>query len=77
MPRRTIRLDWQGRSEPVLKPYHEDGETFQVHNWDRGDGQVDRYEDVLLEAERNGLNPGLLEERETYRVWLRENGYLQ
>lgn len=68
VPIRQVKLVWDGRNEPVLTRYHEDGEDYLVHNWSRADGQTDRYADVLLEAEGNLLNPGLADERASYEA---------
>ena len=48
VPVRNIKLFWDGRLEPKLSRYHEDGEDYFVHNWSREDGKVDDYSDVLL-----------------------------
>lgn len=34
----------------------DDGEWYSVTRWDREDGTIDKYSDVLKEAEANGLN---------------------
>lgn len=64
---RKIKLSWDDRSEPV-KGYMQDRQNFYpVSIWQRMDGTPEPVEDVLLEAEQNGLNPGLQEERQGYR----------
>ncbi len=75
VPVRQIKLIWDGRTSPVLNRYHEDGEFYYVHNWARQDGNTESYDQVLDEAETNGLNPGLQDQRGIYRKWLKSNGY--
>jgi hypothetical protein len=70
-----ITLRWDGRSEPKLNRYHEDGEDFWVHNWYEENGSAISYADAIEEAENNGLNPGLKERRTQYRDWLNANGH--
>jgi hypothetical protein len=42
----------QRRGEPVLRPYYEDGESYDVHNWTNPCGHLDLYAEVIEEAER-------------------------
>jgi hypothetical protein len=64
---RKITLNWDGRQEPE-KAYMQIGQRFyEVSVWKKDDGTPESYEDVLLEAETNGLNAGFQEERQEYR----------
>ena len=66
-PLREITLNWQGRGKVSSMRQHQDGEWYSVDTWERDDGSIDKYSEVITEAENNGLNPGLLEERQVYR----------
>lgn len=41
------------RGVPVARPFHEDGVTYAVDCWQNPCGHVDRYVDVLAEADRS------------------------
>lgn len=75
VPVRTIRLVWSNRTPPVRDRHGEGDDSYYVDNWKRVDGREETYADALNEAELNGLNPGLAEERGVYRAWLSLNGY--
>lgn len=41
----------QKRGEPVLKRYCEDGEWYDVSCWQNPCGHIDKYQDVIAEAQ--------------------------
>lgn len=42
------------RGDPYCGTVREDGEIYDVHNWDNPCGHIDYYPDVLIEA---GIHP--------------------
>lgn len=55
----TVVLDFTGRTAPRLYRLLEEGRTFECETWQRLDGELDYYEDMLDEAKANGRNPHL------------------
>ncbi|WGS54434.1 hypothetical protein LFL96_25820 [Paraburkholderia sp. D15] len=68
---REVALNWNGRTEPEPASLIHSSRYISIHFWQREDQQPDLYQDVLLEAENNGLNPGLKKERDAIRAVLK------
>lgn len=55
----TVVLDFTGRTAPRVYRLLEEGRTFECETWQRLDGELDFYADMLAEAMANGRNPQL------------------
>jgi len=53
---REVTISTEGRKNFRNESACEDGEWYSVTRWDREDGGIDKYSEVLREAETNGLN---------------------
>ena len=51
-----VTINTEGRKNFRNESACEDGEWYSVTRWDREDGGIDKYSEVLKEAETNGLN---------------------
>jgi len=51
-----VKINSEGRKNFHETSACEDGEWYTVTVWQREDGKVDKYADILKEAEANGLN---------------------
>lgn len=68
---REVVLNWDGRTEPEPASLVHSSRLISIDFWLREDQQPDLYQDVLAEAEDNGLNPGLKKERDAIRALLK------
>lgn len=59
----AVRIDFQGRHRLKKTHFFECGVRYPCHTWERLDGQIDTYPEVLEEAKRNGLNAELSQAR--------------
>lgn len=53
----SVRIDFQGRHRLKKTHFYESGVRYPCHTWERVDGEIDTYPEVLEEARANGLNP--------------------
>jgi len=51
-----VVISTEGRKNFRNESACEDGEWYSATRWDREDGRIDKYNEVLKEAETNGLN---------------------
>lgn len=51
-----VNIDFSNRLNLTSHNFKEDGVWYNVNNWDRKDGKIDKYNDILIEAINNGLN---------------------
>lgn len=54
----ALNIDFTGRCNLRYQTQYDDGYVFRTSVWDRVDGGIDKYADIIDEALRNGLNPG-------------------
>lgn len=54
----ALNIDFTGRCNLRYQTQYDDGYVFRTSVWDREDGKIDSYSDIIKEALRNGLNPG-------------------
>lgn len=59
----AVSIDFQGRHKLKKTHFYECGVRYPCHTWERLDGEIDCYPEVLEEAKRNGLNPELSQAR--------------
>lgn len=59
----SVKLDWDGRNDPVLRRACCDGDFYSAHQWTRKDGLIDTYNECLVEAMVNGLNSQFINEK--------------
>lgn len=59
----AVRIAFQARHKLRKTHFYECGVRYPCHTWERLDGEIDCYTDVLKEATTNGLNPELSQAR--------------
>ena len=64
----SVHIDFQGRHKLKKTHFFECGVRYSCHTWERLDGEIDCYREVLEEAKRNGLNPELSQARCSQRA---------
>lgn len=59
----AVRIAFQARHKLRKTHFYECGVRYTCHTWERLDGEIDYYPEVLEEAASNGLNPELSQAR--------------